>query len=122
MRPFEYAVLRIVPRIDRGEFVNGAVLVYSQTEEYLDIRVRRDLACVLAICPGADLGAITTALDDAAAAARGEVVAMAGLSPGVRFRWLTAPRSVVVQPGPIHTGMTADCARELDRLASVLLD
>jgi hypothetical protein len=123
MTAFEYAVLRIVPRVDRGEFVNGAVLLYSQGEEYLGIRVRADLECVRALSPDADVEAIREALESAAAVVSGDPVAgEAGHGdPGRRFRWLTAPRSAVIQPGPVHTGVTDDPAAELDRIAARML-
>lgn len=123
MTAFEYAVLRIVPRVDRGEFVNGAVLLYSQAGQYLGIRVRADLACVRALAPDADVEAIGEALVSASAVACGDPAAgEAGHGdPGRRFRWLTAPRSAVIQPGPVHTGVTDDPAAELDRIAARML-
>ncbi len=120
--PFEYVVLRVVPRVDRGEFVNGAVLLYCQQADYLGVQVRTDLACVHALWPQADLEAIGAALASAAAVALGTAPGQAGQAePGRRFRWLSAPRSAVVQPGPVHTGVTEDPARELDRIAARML-
>jgi hypothetical protein len=120
--PFEYAVLRIVPRVDRGEFVNGAVLLYCQEAGYLGVRVREDFSCVRALWAEADLEAIGAALADVAALvearAEGEGVPV---EPGRTFRWLTAPRSVVVQPGPVHTGVTAEPVGELGRIAARML-
>jgi hypothetical protein len=120
---FEYAVLRVVPRVDRGEYVNGAVLLYCQAAEYLGVRVRADLECVRALWAEADLVAIEQALAGARAVAEGSTEAgEAGAGdPGRRFRWLTAPRSVVIQPGPVHTGVTDDPAVELDRIAARML-
>lgn len=119
---FEYAVLRVVPRVDRGEFVNGAVLLYCQQAGYLGIRVREDLACVRALWPQADVEAIAGALADVAALVAGQAVGGSGSDgPGRTFRWLTAPRSVVVQPGPVHTGVTDDPAAELARIAAQML-
>ncbi|MCU0300067.1 MAG: DUF3037 domain-containing protein [Candidatus Nanopelagicales bacterium] len=120
--PFEYAVVRVVPRVDRGEFVNGAVLLYCQHADYLGVRVRADLDCVRALWAQADVEAIEAALADVAAVAEGRAPGGVGESgPGRRFRWLTAPRSVVVQPGPVHTGVTEDPAGELDRIAARML-
>ena len=120
---FEYAVLRVVPRVDRGEYVNGAVLLYCQAADYLGIRVRADLGCVRALWSEADLVAIVQALAGARAVAEGSPEAGgAGTGdPGRRFRWLTAPRSVVIQPGPVHTGVTDDPAGELERIAARML-
>lgn len=121
---FEYAVLRIVPRVDRGEFVNGAVLLYCQQADYLGMRVREDLSCATALVPDLDLGPVAQALADVAAVVSGSpAVGGAGRdTPGRRFRWLTAPRSVVIQPGPVHTGVTADPGAELARIAAAMLD
>ena len=119
---FEYAVLRIVPRVDRGEFVNGAVLLYCQQAGYLGIRVREDLECVRALWAQADVDAIGEALAGVAALVGSEGPGGSGRrEPGRTFRWLTAPRSVVVQPGPVHTGVTADPAAELERIAARML-
>ncbi len=120
---FEYAVLRIVPRVDRGEFVNGAVLLYCQQAAFLGVDVRAELGPVRALWPEADLDAIAAALTSARDVALGNSAAgEAGQGdPGRRFRWLTAPRSVVIQPGPIHTGVTRDPAAELARIATKML-
>lgn len=122
-RPFEYAVLRVVPRVDRGEFVNGAVLLYCQGASFLGARVRPDLACVRALWPDADVSAIAQSLAGLAAVAdgRAESGEVGQADPGRRFRWLTAPRSAVIQPGPVHTGVTTDPREELERLAVRML-
>ena len=82
--PFEYAVLRIVPRVDRGEYVNGAVLLYCQQAEFLGMRIRADLSCVTALWSKADVVAIADALAAANAVAEGSrTVGEAGLAdPG----------------------------------------
>lgn len=122
LRAFEYAVVRVVPRVDRGEFVNGAVLLYCQQAEFLGVVVRDDLACVRALAATADVEAIGAALVGLA-----EVVATARDRSGVdgelgrTFRWLTAPRSAVLQPGPVHTGVTSDPVGELARIAGRML-
>lgn len=121
--PFEYSVLRVVPRVDRGEQVNGAVLLYCREAGYLGVRVRDDLSCVRALWAQADIPAIISALAAAAAVAQGLPGAgeAAHGDPGRRFRWLTAPRSAVIQPSPVHTGVTSDPVAELTRLAARML-
>lgn len=120
---FEYAVLRVVPRVERGEFVNAGVLVYCRQRDYLGSRMHLDPERLRALDPTADAAAIDRALQAAAdvcAAAPG--AGAAGREAlGSRFRWLTAPRSTVVQPGPVHTGLTADPDAEADRLFRLLV-
>jgi hypothetical protein len=118
--PFEYAVLRVVPRVERGEAINAGVIVYCRAQDFLGARVALDAARLTALDPSADPATITAALEAAADMCDGAGPAVSeGL--GARFRWLTAPRSTVVQPGPVHTGLTADAAADLDRLMQVLV-
>jgi hypothetical protein len=116
--PFEYAVLRAVPRVDRGERINVGVIVYCQQADYLDARWQLDQDRLRVLDPGIDVavvGAALAAID--AACAGGEAAGPAGrLTQGRRFRWLTAPRSTVLQPGAVHAGLTSDPAAELARL------
>jgi hypothetical protein len=120
---FEYAVLRVVPRVDRGESMNAGVLLYCQSLGFLGARVHLDVDRLLALDPTADTAAVEHALQTAAGVCDAEATAgPAGEEdPGRRFRWLTAPRSTVVQPGPVHTGLTADPAAELEHLLRVLV-
>jgi hypothetical protein len=119
--PFEYAVVRVVPRVDRGEVINAGVILYSQAADYLGCRTRLDRARLACLDPGADAEAVDRALAQIAATCAGDG-AGAEEAAGRRFRWLTAPRSTVVQPGPVHTGLTAAPAAELDRLTAALVD
>jgi Protein of unknown function (DUF3037) len=120
MDPFEYAVLRVVPRVERGESINAGVLVYCRARDYLAGRVELDRARLRALDPAADVGAISAALEGFSDSCEGSGPA-AGDGIGPRFRWLTAPRSTVVQPGPVHTGLTDDPVAELDRLFTLLV-
>lgn len=121
--PFEYAVLRAVPRVDRGEFVNVGVMLYSQAHDFLAARCHIDAGRLRALDEKVDIDAIEAALESIRAACAGEPEAgPAGEGPpGARFRWLASPRSTVLQAGPIHTGMTADPGRELDHLLERLV-
>lgn len=120
---FEYAVLRVVPRVDRGEMINAGVLVYCRPLRYLAARIALDPERVLALDPAADLAGIERALAAIAqVCAQDEAAGPAGQQDiGRRFRWLTSPRSTVVQPGPVHTGLTGDPAAEADRLLAALV-
>jgi hypothetical protein len=131
---FEYAVLRVIPRVDRGEAMNAGILLYCRPLRYLGARVALDSALLLALEPEADVAGVQRAL---AAAAEVCDPGPAGSGPGGsgpggsgpagqqdigrRFRWLTAPRSTVVQAGPVHTGLTRDPDAEIERLLRALV-
>ena len=120
---FEYFVLRCVPRVDREEFVNVGVVVYSQGPGFLaaacDVRVDR----LRALDPEVDVDGVCAALATIEAVCRGDRSAgpAAVGSRRERFGWLASPRSTVVQPGPIHAGLIDDPARELAHLLVTLV-
>lgn len=117
---FEYAVLRAVPRVDRGECVNIGVVLYCRSREFLRAEVALDEARLRALDPAVDLAALHDASAAVQRTCRGDGPAGA-TSLGQRFRWVTAPRSTVVQPGPVHTGTTLDPDAELTRLLTALV-
>ncbi|MEU2870245.1 DUF3037 domain-containing protein [Streptomyces olivoreticuli] len=120
---FEYALLRVVPRVERGELINAGVVVYCQAKSFVAARVHLDEARLLALDPTADVEGVRAALGAVEGVCLGGERAgqAAGDDPGRRFRWLIAPRSTVVQPGPVHTGLTADPERESERLLDLLV-
>ncbi|MFE1442498.1 DUF3037 domain-containing protein [Streptomyces sp. NPDC058739] len=120
---FEYALLRVVPRIERGECVNAGVIVYCRARSFLAALTHLDESRLLALDPRADLAGVRAALDAVeGVCAGGDSAGQAAAdAPGPRFRWLVAPRSTIVQPGPVHTGLTADPAAETERLLDLLV-
>ncbi len=112
--PFEYAVLRAVPRVDRGEFVNVGVLLYCQDAALLTVGTHVDEARLLALDPALDVAAVRAVLDGV------RRLCDQG-PPREMFGWLTAPRSTVVQPGPVHPGVTTDPVVTLRRLMDRLV-
>lgn len=117
---YEYALLRVVPRVERGECLNAGVVLYCRTLEHLSAVVTLDRARLHALDPGADAEAVEHALSAVVDVCEGH--GAAGREPrGGRFRWLTAPRSTVVQPGPVHTGLTVDPAADAARLLVALV-
>ncbi|MFI9274574.1 DUF3037 domain-containing protein [Kitasatospora sp. NPDC052896] len=120
---YEYAVLRAVPRVERGECVNVGVLLYCRQSAHLGVRTLLPEAKLLALDPAVDLTGLARALRGVEEVCTGGPAAgpAAADSPGQRFRWLTAPRSAVLQPGPVHTGLTADPVAELARLFEQLV-
>jgi hypothetical protein len=120
---FEYAVLRVVPRVERGELINAGVVVYCRARSRVVARTYLDEARLLALDPSADVAGVRAALHAIEGVCHGgdEAGAAAEDDPGRRFRWLIAPRSTVVQPGPVHTGLTADPEAEAERLLDLLV-
>jgi hypothetical protein len=115
--PFEYAVIRLVPSIERGEQINVGLVVYCRMRDFLAVRTHITRERLRALDPGADLAEVEEVLDGWARTCDQEK----RMTLGERFRWLTSPRSTVVQPGPVHSGLTADPAAELDRLLARLV-
>ncbi|MFC9158410.1 DUF3037 domain-containing protein [Streptomyces bauhiniae] len=120
---YEYALLRVVPRVERGERINAGVLVYCRARGYVGARTHLDEARLLALDPDADVAGVRAALGavERICAGGDEAGQAAGDDAGRRFRWLIAPRSTVVRPGPVHTGLTADPVAETERLLDLLV-
>jgi hypothetical protein len=115
---FQYAILRVVPDVERGEALNVGVVLYCRRLGFLGARTGLDAAALAALSPGCDPGEVRAhleALERVAAGAEGGGP-IAALEPSERFHWLTAPSSTIVQPSAVHTGMTSDPAAELDHL------
>jgi Protein of unknown function (DUF3037) len=120
---FEYCLIRAVPRVDRGEFVNVAAVLYCQARDFLGCGGELAPERLRAIDPEADLDAVKAALDGICAVCEGRASAGAVAAGPLRarFGWLTAARSTVVQAGPVHSGLTADPAVELEKLVRRLV-
>ncbi|PWJ25189.1 Protein of unknown function (DUF3037) [Branchiibius hedensis] len=120
---YQYVVLRYVPAVEREEFVNVGVVLYAQLADFLGVAYSLDAPRLQAFSPAVDLPALTQSL--AALERVCEDDPPPGLpqhaKPGQRFGWLSAPRSTVLQPGPVHGGVTADPAAELQRLLAKLV-
>jgi hypothetical protein len=117
---FEYAVLRAVPRLERGECVNVGVILYCQARGYLATQVHVDPGRLRALDRDVDVDAVREAADAMRLTCQGHGPA-GQTSLGQRFRWLTAPRSTVVHAGAVHTGLTDDPAADLARLVQLLV-
>lgn len=114
---FEYALVRVVPRPERGEFMNVGVIVYCAPLRFLRCAVEVDPDRLRALDPELDIEVLHDALRSMCQACEG-TGPMAESSVGQRFRWLTAPRSTILQTSPAHTGLTDDPEAELTRLVS----
>ncbi|MEU5400822.1 DUF3037 domain-containing protein [Streptomyces sp. NPDC005963] len=120
---FEYALLRVVPRVERGECFNAGVVVYCRARSFVSARTHLDETKLRALDPAADVTGVRAALRAVEyVCCGGDIAGQAAVDDvGRRFRWLIAPRSTVVQPGPVHTGLTADPAVEVERLLTLLV-
>jgi hypothetical protein len=120
---FQYAVLRVVPRIERGECFNAGVVLFCRPRRYLSARAELDPRRLDALAPGADAEVLRAHLDALVAVADGDLAAgpIAALDQSDRFHWLVAPSSTVLQPSPVHTGLCEDPAEMLDRLFRALV-
>lgn len=118
-----YAVLRLVPNVERGECFNAGVVLFSRSLRFLGLRTALDARKLAALAPGCDPEPIARHLDLLRAVADGaaEGGPIARLDRAERFHWLTAPSSTMIQPSPVHTGLTSDPAVTLDRLFEALV-
>ena len=121
--PYQYVVLRCVPRADREEFVNVGVALYCEAAGFLDCSWSLDESRLRALDPLLDLERVLGGLEFARAVCRGEATGgeAARQPPGQRFGFVKAPRSTVVRPGPVHGGVTDDPAGCLDHLVDRLV-
>ena len=123
MSPYQYVLLRCVPRVDREEFVNVGVVVYCQDADFLRAGCHLDEARLRTLFPDVDVEGVRSALGFVEGVCRGDadLGAAAGGDLGTRFGFLKAPRSTVVQPGQVHGGITADPDAEVERLLALLV-
>lgn len=121
--PYQYAVIRVVPRVERGESLNAGVVLLCRPQRFLGARMALDEARLAAIAPDCDPAAIRAHLDAIEAIARGDDAAgpIARLSQAERFHWLVAPSSTIIQPSEAHTGLTDDPAAALEHLVATLV-
>ena len=117
-QPFQYAIIRVVPRIERGECLNAGVVLLCRPKRFLAARVGLDPARLAALAPGVDPATIEEHLAAIERIAAGDPEAgpIARLGQGERFHWLVAPSSTVIQPSEVHTGLCEDPVVELDHL------
>ncbi len=122
--PFQYAIVRVVPRVERGECLNAGVVLLCRPKRFLAARVGLDPARLAALAPDVDPATIQTHLAAIERIAAGDAAAgpIARLGQGERFHWLVAPSSTVIQPSEVHTGLCDDPAAELDHLFARLVE
>lgn len=123
MHAYDYALVRVVPRVERGEFVNAGVVMSCKTGDFIEARIELDEPRLRALDPGVDLEAVRAHLAAfAAICAGGESAGPIGRLPArERFHWLTAPRSTMIQTSPVHTGRCAEPATAIMRLLDTMV-
>jgi hypothetical protein len=122
-RAFSYALLRVVPRVERGERLNAGVVVFSRQHDFLGLRANVDERRLAALDPKLDPEPVRSRLEALGQVAAGnpECGAIARLPPSERFGWLVAPSSTIIQPSRVHSGLTDDPAATLEHLFDSLV-
>ena len=120
---FQYAIVRIVPRVERGESLNVGIVLLCRPRRYLGARIALDERRLAALAPGLDPEVVRPHLDAIERVAAGDPAAgpIAGLGLAERFHWLVAPASTIIQPSAVHTGLCDDPAAELAHLVATLV-
>ncbi|WP_022928155.1 DUF3037 domain-containing protein [Patulibacter americanus] len=120
---FQYAVLRVVPSVERGEGLNVGVVLHARRHRFLDLGLHVDEERLRSLDPALDLDALGDHLHGLARVARGEADAgaIAAMPRSDRFGWLAAPSNTIVQPSPVHTGICEDPVAALGRLVARLV-
>ena len=118
LRSFDYAVIRVVPRVERDEFINAGVVLYCLTQRFLGAVVELDRARLLALAPSVDISLVESHLASFPRVCAGgsEAGPIGQMSQSERFHWLVAPRSTIIQTSPVHSGLCADPQAALERL------
>ncbi len=122
-KPFEYSIVRVVPRIDRGEGFNAGIVLMSRPHRFLGARVELDAAVLAALAPDCDPDNVRAHLESIVQVAAGDAAAgpIAAMSLPERFHWLVAPSSTIIQASEVHTGLTSDAAATLEHLFRTLV-
>jgi Protein of unknown function (DUF3037) len=121
--PFQYAIVRVVPRVERGECLNAGVILMCRPRRFLAAATMLDTARLAALDPGCDPAEVRAHLQaiERIAAGAEDAGPIARLSQPERFHWLVSPSSTILQPSDVHTGLTADPAAELAHLIDELV-
>jgi hypothetical protein len=123
LRTYDYAIVRVVPRVERGEFVNVGIILSCDVERILQARIELDEAALLTLDASVDLGLVRSTLASIPAiCAGGEGAGEIGkLSARERFHWLVSPKSTIVQTSPVHTGQCNDVHAALEHLMNRMI-
>lgn len=120
---YDYAIVRVVPRVERGEQINVGVILSCVDVDFLEARIEFETARLLALDPALDLEAVRAGLESIRAVCAGGPAAgpIGALPQRERFRWLVSPRSTMIQASPVHTGRTSNPAAALEQLLDTMV-
>lgn len=120
---YDYAIIRIVPYVERGECINAGVILFCRTRRFLGLLFSLDANRLLALAPAIDIEDVRHELANMQRIANGEKEAgpIGALSPSERFHWLVSPRSTIIQTSPVHSGLSTDPQATLDSLLKTLV-
>ncbi len=123
LNSYDYALIRVVPSVERGECLNVGVLLFCRTQRFLGVRIHLDQARLLALSPDLDLATVQQELDDIVQICEGgpQAEPLGQMSQSERFHWLVSPSSTVIQTSPVHTGLSSNPEAALEQLFKTMV-
>ena len=123
LNSYDYALIRVVPNVERGECLNVGVLLFCRTQRFLGARIHLEQTRVLALAPDLDLAAIQQQLDAIVHICKGgaEAGLLGQMSQSERFHWLVSPRSTIIQTSRVHMGLCADPVEALEHILKTMV-
>ena len=120
---YDYALVRVVPRVERGEFINAGVILFCRTHRFLAARIELDRERLAALAPNLDPALVEPQLTAISIIAAGGSAGgpIGQLTQSERFHWLVAPRSTIIETSPVHCGLCSDPAATLEHLMATLV-
>ena len=123
LNSYDYAIVRVVPCVERGEYINAGVILFCRTRRFLDALIYLDVPRLTTLYPDIDLDMVQRHLEiiPLVCAGSAEAGAIGQLSQSERFHWLVSPRSTIIQTSPAHSGLSTDPAATLEHLLKTMV-
>ncbi|TMD62226.1 MAG: DUF3037 domain-containing protein [Chloroflexi bacterium] len=123
LNSYDYAIVRVVPCVERGEYINAGVILFCRTRRFLDALTYLDIQRLTTLFPAIDHDLVQRHLDiiPVVCAGSAEAGAIGQLSQSERFHWLVSPRSTIIQTSPAHSGLCTDPAATLEHLLKTMV-
>ena len=123
LNSYDYAIVRVVPCVERGEYINAGVILFCRTRRFLDALIYLDIQRLTTLYPAVDLDMVQRHLDiiPLVCAGSADAGAIGQLSQSERFHWLVSPRSTIIQTSPAHSGLSTDPAATLEHLLKTMV-